>query len=235
MRIHTRIETNKRTAITFDHQPALVGVIHKWLGENKLHGETSLFSFSPIRGGRFDKDQGGLIFEGQAFLSIAAHDPSILLRLIKGIQESPDLSIDTPNGWQSNPFDGFRAVDVVIEEDPEDLTQQEQFSLYSPIFLKKQLPDGSFKHILYDHPEAGELMTTLLRRKMEIAGLSDPTLDVRFDLSYPTPKSCLISYKKVKNRASLCPVLIRGSHESKVFARNVGLGHSTGIGFGTLK
>jgi CRISPR/Cas system endoribonuclease Cas6 (RAMP superfamily) len=32
-----------------------------------------------------------------------------------------------------------------------------------------------------------------------------------------------------------CPIIIKGKPETKLFAWNVGLGNSTGIGFGAIK
>jgi CRISPR-associated endoribonuclease Cas6 len=67
------------------------------------------------------------------------------------------------------------------------------------------------------------------------AGLQDNTLDIRFDTSYSGAKTKLISYGKIKNRVSVCPIIIKGTPETKAFAWNVGVGNSTGIGFGALK
>ena len=64
MRIHLKIDSTNHT-IPFDHQPLLVGTIHKWLGLNNEHGEVSLYSFSRIEGGRAMK--AGLKFEPYFF------------------------------------------------------------------------------------------------------------------------------------------------------------------------
>ena len=70
---------------------------------------------------------------------------------------------------------------------------------------------------------------------MKIAGLIDDDIKLRFDTSYPKARTKLLTYNNVKNRASWCPVIIEGKPESKLFAWNVGLGNSTGIGFGAIK
>jgi len=55
MRIHLKIKANNIT-IPFDHQPLLVGTIHKWLGWNEEHGKVSLYSFSRLEGGKATKE-----------------------------------------------------------------------------------------------------------------------------------------------------------------------------------
>ena len=75
---------------------------------------------------------------------------------------------------------------------------------------------------------------------MEKAGLPiDNSLDIEFDLTYLKKCTKKFNYKKgkhvIENIASWCPVIIQGKPETKVFAWNVGVGNSTGIGFGALK
>ena len=45
----------------------------------------------------------------------------------------------------------------------------------------------------------------------------------------------MVTYNGIKNRASLVPIVIEGTTEQITFAWSVGLGNSTGIGFGALK
>jgi len=70
---------------------------------------------------------------------------------------------------------------------------------------------------------------------MQVAGLTDDTLELRFDKDYPRASTKLVDYDGIKNRASWCPVIMKGKPETKLFAWNVGLGNSTGIGFGAVK
>ena len=70
---------------------------------------------------------------------------------------------------------------------------------------------------------------------MKIAGLTDETLGIHFDTQYIKAEPKLITYKGIKNKVSLCPIIISGKPETISFARNVGLGNSTGIGFGSIE
>jgi CRISPR-associated endoribonuclease Cas6 len=70
---------------------------------------------------------------------------------------------------------------------------------------------------------------------MDQVGLLDDTIEISFDTSYINAGTKKITYKGVENKASWCPVIIKGKPETKLFAWNVGLGNSTGIGFGAIK
>lgn len=90
-------------------------------------------------------------------------------------------------------------------------------------------------HIVYDDPRANVCLQETLQTKMKKAGLSDESLSISFDLTYLKAGTKKITYNGVENRASWCPVIIEGNPETKLFAWNVGLGNSTGIGFGAIK
>lgn len=53
-------------------------------------------------------------------------------------------------------------------------------------------------------------------------------------MAYSGKRIKLMTYKGIKNKASMCPVIIKGTLQSKQFAWNVGIGNSTGIGFGAI-
>jgi CRISPR-associated endoribonuclease Cas6 len=141
--------------------------------------------------------------------------------LISGIKEDPSL------------FHGLTVQEIIIEEDP-DLSEREFFQVASPIFIKRRANDR-IEHISYEDTRSGEYLKETLQSKMKVAGIMDDTLDVRFDLCYTQRSTKLVTYKGVKNKVNWCPVIIKGKPETKLFAWNVGLGNSTGIGFGAIK
>ena len=131
-------------------------------------------------------------------------------------------------------FGGMRVIDMTIEETP-DLSTRELFYLGSPIFIKRFIPEEGTKYYTFKDDESNELMKNTLIHKMEIAGLPlDETLDISFDLTYAKKKIKFINYRDIRNKANLCPVYIKGKPETKAFAWNVGIGNSTGIGFGSI-
>ena len=126
--------------------------------------------------------------------------------------------------------------DITIVNQPIFSEDAQYFRLASPIFIKR-LQDGTrnYKFYLYDDEVSGMLMTETLKHKMEEAGLpEDETLKIEFDLNYPQKQVKMVTIHGVRSKASMCPVIIHGSPQSKLFAWTVGLGNSTGSSFGSL-
>lgn len=218
MRIHLKIKTTNGV-IPFDHQPFLTGTIHKWLGWNEEHGELSLYAFSQLEGGKATPK--GLRFERGTSFFISCHNSDLIKKLIGGIQADPTL------------FHGLTVQEVIIQEDP-DLSDRELFFVASPIFIKRRNGE-KVDHILYNDPRANACLKETLLSKMGKVGLTDDSLQIRFEDNYPKAGTKKITYNGVQNRASWCPVVIEGKPATKLFAWNVGLGNSTGIGFGAIK
>jgi CRISPR-associated endoribonuclease Cas6 len=218
MRIHLKIKTENKV-IPFNHQQFLVGTIHKWIGKNDEHGKVSLYSFSQLEGGR--ATQNGLLFEGFTSFFFSSYHVDLIKKLITGIQSEPSM------------FHGLTVLEIVIQEDP-DLTARSLFFAASPIFIKRRI-DDRVNHIRFNDPLAGSFLKETLQTKMNEAGIFDESLEIRFETSYSKAGTKMVTYNGVQNRANWCPVLIEGAPETKLFAWNVGLGNSTGVGFGAIK
>jgi len=204
--------------IPFDHQHLLSGTVYKWLGKNGEHGKISLYSFSRIQGGR--KTKNGLRFDNGASFFFSAHEPDVAKRLVSGVMTDRSM------------FCGMEVREVQLVDDP-DLAQQDLFYPCSPIFIKRRNGE-KIDHILYDDPRAGEYLKETLKTKMKESGIEDESLKVSFDLSYRRAGSKMVNYNGTMNKCSWCPVIIKGKPETKLFAWNVGLGNSTGIGLGAI-
>ncbi|MEC7754914.1 CRISPR-associated endoribonuclease Cas6 [Roseivirga sp. UBA1976] len=206
--------------VSFDHLPLLVGTIHKWLGTNNaIHGTTSLYSFSWLQGGK--QENGGLCFSKGASFFISAHDEGLAKQIVKGAMGQPEL------------FAGMLVKEIRIQDTPVFDRDEEYFSVASPILIKVK-EETRVKHCLYNDPEANEVLTRSMQRKMDIAGIDPTGMSISFDPDYRSAHTKLINYKGIGNRASICPVMVKGSPEQIAFVWNVGVGHSTGIGFGAL-
>lgn len=219
MRLHIHTTPNTRP-IPFNYQQKMTGVLHKWLGENNNeHGEISLYSFSWLQNTRISgKD---LNCPKGSSLFISFYDARRLKDVLAKLRTEPEL------------FCGMYVNEVVIEETP-DLSQREHFRLGSPILIKRQIDNKTIEYY-FDNPDCGKLMEETLRTKMRIAGVpDDDSLHIEFDLSYSKKKKKLIWYNNISNKASMCPVIIQGSNETKQFAWNVGIGSCTGTGFGSI-
>lgn len=219
MRINLKT-TPSQEGISFNYQPKLVGVLHKWLGPNEIHGRLSMHSFSWLMGG--NTTHNGIVFDKGAKFFISFHDPDKIRQIVRTILEDPVM------------FGGMVVTDVSIQEDP-DLSNCEFFRIGSPVFIQRRLENGKNRHYTYEDEEAGRLLEETLKHKMRVAGLpEDETLEISFAKEYPKRKIKTIFYNEIGNRTSWCPLRIKGKPETKVFAWNVGAGSGTGVGFGSI-
>ena len=222
MRIYIRTTPNS-SVLPFDYQQKLIGTIHKWLGNNEIHDKISLYSFSWLLGGKMIKNQGFTFSEGANFF-VSFYEEEYLKILIRTILSDPEM------------FCGLEARDITVVNQPLFSEDAQSFRLASPVFIKR-FQDGiqNYKFYLYDDVDSNMLMTETLRHKMQEAGLpEDETLKVEFDLTYPKKQVKMVTIHGIKSKASMCPVIIHGSPQSKLFAWTVGLGNSTGSSFGSL-
>lgn len=224
MRIHIKTTPSKQI-IGFNHLHLLTGTIHKWFGENDFHDSVSLYSFSNLKGRKAGKN--GLNFPNGATFFISCWNNEKAKLLVKGIQNDPEM------------FFGLKAVELVLQENP-DLTEKSYFQLGSPVFIQRNTENGRKKFFFFDDDESAPLMQETLTTKMKSVGLpEDQTLKISFDENYHRKSTKKIDYKHgdqiIQIRANWCPVIIEGKPETKLFAWNVGLGNSTGIGFGAIK
>lgn len=218
MRVQLIIQSSN-SVIPFDHQPLLTGAIHKWLRWNDEHGKVSLYSFSRLEGGKAIKT--GLKFEKETSFFFSAHHSDLIKQLISGIQIDPSM------------FHGLIVSDIILQEEP-DLSRRDLFFVASPIFIKRKVGE-KIDHILFNDQRASACLKETLQTKMNEAEIIDDAFEIHFDTTYPKAGTKKITYNGVENKANWCPVFINGKPETKLFAWNVGLGNSTGIGFGAIK
>ena len=223
MRLHLHLHTEQ--LVPFDYLPALVGTFHRWAGHDAArHDGLSQYSLSWLRGGQAGR--GGVRFAEGAHWFISAPNQELIHQLVGGVVRDADLD-----------FAGLRVRDVRMQAAPEFGDGEQAFRVGSPVFIKYQQPgtEGPADHLLPGHELADELLTKTLRRKMSEAGLDAEGAAVRFDPAHvAAAKSKLFRYKQVQCRGSVCPVLVSGTAAQIQFAWEVGVGHSTGIGCGSL-
>jgi CRISPR-associated endoribonuclease Cas6 len=220
MRLHLSLSPNK-SIVPYDHLPVLTGALHKWAGQNRAHDEVSLYSFAWLKGGRPATNGKGLKFPDGASWFISCYDEALGKQILGGILADPIINY------------GLVVQDVAIQDAPV-FSQPHLFMVASPVFVKQKREDGTLAHCLYDNPLADEVLTKVLHTKLKKAGLADASATVAFERNYGGAKTHKANYQGIANRVSTCPVMITGQPETLAFAWEVGVGHSTGIGFGAL-
>lgn len=217
MRLYFKLSSTNEI-VPFDYQYFLLGKFHKWLGENDLHDKLSLYSFGWITEGEVLNK--GLTFKSDAMWFISFWDEEIGKKIIFNSMKDADFIF------------GMKVIDITIKDTPS-FSSRERFSVSSPVLIRHYLDNREVKHILSENPLSDELMTKTMQRKLREANCDDD-ISIRFDRYYPKPKTKLVKINGIDNKANFCPVIIEGNPESIKFAWNVGVGHSTGSGFGAL-
>jgi len=218
MRIYLHLSKNKEL-IPFNYQLFLTGSLHKWMGKDNIeHGEVSLYSFSWLQ--NVDATKTGINLKRGSYFFISAYDEALIKMVMKGIMTDPSVC-----------FGSFvSAVDV--EETP-NFSAAQRFSIASPVLVRR-FEGEKDNHIVYHDERASDYLTETMQRKLTLAGLPANDIKVSFDKNYQNPRTKVITYKGIGNRANLCPVIVEGTPEQVAFAWDVGVGNSTGIGFGAL-
>jgi CRISPR-associated endoribonuclease Cas6 len=217
MRLYLKLSKN-RELVRFDYQRFLVGALHKWLGENNEHDALSMYSLSWLSGGKGTNK--GLDFPYGAEWFISSYDVNFIKKVINGVRKDAEIAF------------GMKVTELTVDDTP-DFGRTQRFTLASPIFIKRTIEERE-KHFTFNDVEADSLMTQTLKHKLDKAGLDSEGISIQFDRNYSKAKTILCTYGKIKNKANYCPIIIEGSPEQIAFAWNVGIGNSTGIGFGSL-
>lgn len=218
MRLHIKTTPSKE-AISFNYQHILTGAVHKWLGKNNFHDAVSLYSFSWLNGAK--STINGLSFPNGASFFISFHSVDFGKRLISGIQNDNSIT------------DFLQVREIQIQDDPNFHSEFEFYSA-SPIFIKRKV-ENRIHHYTFLDEIAGDLLTETLKTKLRIANISDENVTIKFNTNYAKSTIKVIHYNGIGNKVSICPIIISGTQEQLTFAWNVGIGNSTGIGFGALK
>lgn len=167
------------------------------------------------------RDKKGFDFRHGARFFISSPLEDLHTKAVSGIFQDQSIA------W------GMRVAEVTLKVTP-DFGESQRFKAQSPILIKRNVEDS--KHQKYYYPqdaESGDLMTETLQSKL--ARLSLPTdVSVRFDPNYRNPRSKLVQYREMNIRATFCPVIVEGDARAVQAAWEVGIGNSTGIGFGAL-
>lgn len=218
MRLHIHLSANKEL-VPFNYQETQVSKLHYWLGKNNVHDAVSLYSFSWLRDGKALGSKGLEFKDGSKYF-FSCHDVDLLKHIIGSIQK------DNSFGY------GMSITSLTLEKEPI-FRNENRFHVASPVFIKRPV-GGKTKFYYPTDEEADILLTETLINKLKKAGLNSKGVNVRFDENYQNIAIKGATYKGIQNKGAMCPVIIKGTQEQLAFAWNVGVGSSTGIGFGSL-
>jgi len=210
--------------VPFNYGSELLSFLHrKILGENNsYHDSMSLYSISPLFGSKTLKN--GLLFKKGAIWLIRT--PSI--------DVFKNFYLKAKNRIGSEFINGFTLKNVEFY-----ITNFEKISELtigvSPIFLGQNINSNNRDHITYLHgiETTSALMKNTLIGKAKKLGynLNENEFNIEFDLTRPI-KTKRILIDNVSNIATQGNVKITGNPDIIGLCYGLGIGRSTGCGFG---
>lgn len=221
MRIHIQLSRNKEI-VPFNYHAHLVACFHRWLGKNNWHDILSLYSLSWLSSTNRLVAEHGFNYPDGCNFFVSTPNIELAQGLIKGINKSPEFR------W------GMCVNKITLQNPPSFKDKEQRFRVRTPVLIKRK--SSLNEHYQYYYPadhKANDYLTETLNRKLRKAEIKGKAT-VKFDNNYSKVKIRKINYKGIHIKAAICPIIIKGPPEVIGFAWDVGVGNSTGIGFGAL-
>lgn len=199
-------------------QQKVNGYIHKCLGaDNKYHDTASNYSISSLQGGKLNN--GKLSFINGSYLIITSLDQVFISKMLSGIISNQEfiagMTFDGVDNISETFYDGWN-----------------NFFTLSPFIIKDKvnkrfitLKDDDFIIKLKEY-----LINKLSKVNSEL-DLSDFDVEVKEHNNHKVKK---IMVKNVFNFANQCQVSIKTNKKVAETLYNIGIGQSTGCGFGSI-
>ena len=213
--------TNNTEAVPVKNQHMLNSYIHKCLGiNNKYHDGPSNYNISHLYGGNLIDDS--LCFNEGGYFIVSSRDQEFINDLLIGIMNNQEL------------FCGMRFAGINhINE--QFYNGWNHFSTLSPFIVEEKVGHREKRFLTLDDVEFERKLEDYLVNKLSKI---NPNLDLLdFRVSVPSNRSHKVKTIFVgtrANKANQCQVSIFTNKEVAETLYNIGLGKSTGSGFGCI-
>jgi len=207
--------------LPINNQHILNSYVHKCFGNNNVyHDSKNDYNISQIMGGKFI--DGKLYYDNSAYFIVSSLNSELINNFLMGVLNNQQFNDDLT----------FGGVDHINERFHDGWNH---FSTLSPILIKKYVDKHNYSFITIEDPEyTAKLKLYLINKLSKI----NSELDLSdFDIEVNTKafsKIKTIMVKNVKNVASLCQISIHTNKNVAELLYNIGIGQSTGSGFGTI-
>lgn len=198
-------------------------IYKKCLGDNNVyHDAKSNYCISSIQGGKLTSDKKNLKFDNGGFIVVTSKDETFLNDLIGGVMNNPKLN------W------GMEYVNIEFVR--ENFTDGwNHFATLSPFIIKK---NNGYKSYSFSTMNDVDFIQTIHNHLVKKINNRYPHIDttelkVRVN-SHPSHKIKLIRVKNVENETNQCHISLFCDKTLAEIIYNMGIGQSTGSGFGTI-
>lgn len=212
--------TNKELPINNQH--IVNSFIHRALGKNnKFHNTKNDYSISSLQGGKWIKDTGNISFKNGGYILITSLNKEFLDSIMIGLYTTDfydDIKVSGLEFIEENFVDGWN-----------------YFVTLSPFIIKRYLSKKEYTFNTINDEGFENLVKEYLINKISKI---NKNLDLsNFDIKIPkhnNHKTVNVKVKNVKNIANSCHINIFTNKKVAELIYNIGIGQSTGCGFGTI-
>lgn len=218
MRIRVFFE-KKDITIPFNNQHIMNGFVYSVLkNPEKYHNSFSNYSVSSIQGTHITDDKKALYFHTQPYIDITSDNVDFISDFVNGLCES--IASGNENFFGLRP-ENFTSINMPIAP------EYDMVKTSSPIIIKNKegwkltCEDNGWETALNEHAKL----------KLQHEGISDPT----FKIEVLKASKKLINVGETFNPCTNALMIVRGKKSSREKIYNMGLGNSTGSGFGSIE
>lgn len=209
--------------VPVQNQSYLNYYVHKCLGDNnKYHNKSSDYSVSELYGGKLNRDKKTLSFINGGYIVITSNNQEFINDLTGGIMLNKNLR------WGMV----FERFDFIIEKF---YNGWNHFATLSPFIIKKTIGFKKYEFVKLTDDNFAEEVKNHMSNKLKAIykGINLEGFDVNV-VDHPAHKVKPVMVKNCNNYANQCQVSFFCSADVAEKIYNLGLGQSTGSGFGTI-
>lgn len=209
--------------IPIQNQHLINSYVHKCLGvNNKYHDAKNDYCISQLYGGTLNKEDSTLSFNNGGYIVASSLDGEFINTLLMGVLNNQEFIYDMA-------FNGIEHINEVF------YNGWNHFSTLSPFLIRTRISDEKYGFLTLDDIDFESKVKEYLITKLKAI---NPNLILsNFDIKIPdikTKKIKKILIKNVINKANQCQIDIYTNKEVAELLYNIGIGMSTGSGFGTI-
>ena len=222
MRLKIKL-TQNTTPVPIISQHLLNGYVHKCLGANNIyHDGPSDYCVSGLQGGKLNIVEQTLSFEHGGYFTVSCLDSVFIGKILMGVLNNTDFGYGMV----------FAGIDHINESF---YNGWNHFATLSPFLIKKYTDKNEYKFATLKDVDFSTFVKNYLVTKLSKINNQLDLTD--FDVSIPEHvdhKIKKIMVKNVINHANQCHISIHSNDVVAELLYNIGIGQSTGSGFGTI-
>ena len=203
---------------SIQHLPA--GFVHGLLGHNEYHDSFSNYAISPIIGSHYDKESGLIVFDEHPYIFVSSPNEKFMCELAMQISKA------------FNAYMGAMKLSSIFETNFHVHEDYDIALTVGPILLKTK----GDKIVTFQDDNFEEILTNNCIQKLIKNGMDEgkaKTLKISL-INKDKAKIKKVFVHKVTNITSQVMLRISGDREARRMIYEMGLGKSTGCGFGTV-